>query len=60
MKWTTEKPTETGWYWIKDSHWCEGIIVRVNADTRKYYDGDLHNFPLNAKWAGPISVPEDE
>ncbi len=59
MKWTTEKPTEPGWYWIKGYDDSEPRIIF--AENRgKFFDGKYWHNPYKAKWAGPISVPEDE
>ena len=60
MKWTTDKPTEPGWYWIKTP---TGISANGYVD---YFDGELigltrpEEFPSSTKWAGPIEEPPED
>ena len=52
MKWTTEPPTEPGWYWIKEGA-LTPYIEWVDLKNLKYYiDG--------SRFAGPIPEPEGE
>ena len=68
MEWTTEKPTESGYYWMKDGSAI--VIVEVEIGT---FDGfhrshvwqigtgrltDLHKFK-NMMWLGPIPDPTE-
>jgi len=66
MKWTTEKPTESGCYWYKGGD--EEIIVQVVAEEGRLiflYPGDEQAWPVdsfgerNAVWAGPIPKLEE-
>jgi len=62
MKWSTDSPTEAGWYWFLNTN-------RDDAPTIKYirwYAGGLceTNWAIQIgpgiKWAGPIPLPLDE
>jgi hypothetical protein len=68
MSWTTEKPTNGGWYWKSDPD--GNMIVLVfgsdrlmvldyddEGDSCRYYIDDERYF--NTKWSGPIKEPED-
>lgn len=66
MTWTTEKPTEPGWYWMKaDSGTDSGPIVRqivTIIGDHLYYNHPQHgaiNIPNERQWAGPIPMPEE-
>ena len=76
MKWTTEKPTEQGWYWYRDEFYSSapvclvwtGFINRPEARAL-WFDiccGDECDWPdgdikdSNGEWAGPIEEPEDD
>ncbi len=56
MKWTTEKPTEPGWYWFE-----LGPIYKISI---RYFNSAKLSIKSaiekDAKWAGPIPMPEDE
>ena len=60
MKWTTDKPTKAGWYWVKTL-----TCVSVNGYV-DHFDGELigltrpEDFPSSTKWAGPIKGPTDK
>lgn len=63
LKWTTEPPTESGWYWFT-SDLTGNIIGELHA-------GFFHTRPIGiqrlrlwidfdgARWAGPIPKPTD-
>ena len=65
MEWTTEKPTEAGWYWTRGRG---GAIACVLVTTIKDDDDALFvgvpcfadPFPLDYfdVWMGPLPVPE--
>jgi hypothetical protein len=68
MVWTTNRPIEPGYYWLK--YRGEECIVRVVRAGRKQelehlvvqYFNDLSTYPLipfggGDMWAGPIQVP---
>lgn len=67
LQWTTEKPTEPGWYWRKQGY-CEPIIVKVTdrnfgrSEKCLAVDGETREYFLtcNAQWAGPISKPMED
>jgi hypothetical protein len=71
MNWTSEYPTQPGFYWIRNcklSRWrntiSKPIIVRLNAKLHFYHPDDAHPyFPsdvLSAEWFGPIAPPEPQ
>lgn len=59
MKWTTEKPTEPGWYWFKNAN---GIVMQEIFLSKKgelWVDFDpLYEYE-NTQFAGPIPQPEN-
>jgi len=66
MKWTTDLPTEVGWYWIDyDGDWVE--IAEFYKKKRRIYmspDGDTvkwlkRHYP-DIRFAGPLRPPEEE
>jgi len=59
MKWTKEKPTVPGWYWM----FRKGDTISRIEYVRKY--GGMMcilNWEITdkAKWAGPIPEPEED
>lgn len=60
LEWTTEAPTEPGWYWAE----CEGVTklvapdggdgVEVVGESGKFYVGYF------SRWLGPIPVPPQD
>lgn len=71
MKWTRNKPTQTGWYWYRNND-IQPAVIHVNisgslsgyGDTRPYaflpfmdYDQPLDAFP--GEWCGPLPAPND-
>lgn len=68
MRWTTEKPTKAGWYWMKDG--SASIVVEVETGTLDgFYIEDVwqagvkNATPLkkftHCQWAGPLELPEE-
>ncbi len=61
LEWTTEAPTQEGWYWVKREDKKE--IVQVYKLDGSFYawttmderDHDLNEFTM---WLGPLPVPE--
>jgi len=61
LKWSKEKPTEPGWYWIKDNLGTEIVrIEEISGTLSIWYERDYEAYPVpnNAEWAGPIPEPE--
>jgi hypothetical protein len=67
MKWTTEKPTEPGWYWwqhVPASPYQElsrPIVGLVGMDAifhNHRYRKAMVDMP-SGKWAGPLQLPEE-
>lgn len=73
MRWTTERPTKPGWYWIKQGCDIDPQIVEVKLDDTyvlyctvysKYYSC-FHRYRVcelinNVYWAGLIEEPAEE
>ena len=69
MKWTTNKPTEPGWYWV-DEHdsWKPSIVLvhkHLTGGTLVAQECDACKTPVSeynssVKWSGPIQEPEAE
>ncbi len=71
LRWTTDIPTEPGWYWMRSSklrpevcHVYESQFGRGLSVARVYHDEieTLSEFVLcrrNVEWAGPIPMPEE-
>ncbi len=62
MKWETEKPSATGWYWYNEkSHDPEIVVfdkIRLVMD-RMHYGESIPIHLMDGKWAGPIHRPDD-
>lgn len=72
MQWTTEKPTQEGYYWAKESeydfrprHVYRVCLVRVGlftlyGKTRLFAwdDANRRNLYEFSHWMGPLSQPE--
>ena len=60
MKYSKERPTEVGWYWMRQGF---GKIRKASVVyVRRYVETlAIDNWPLpkNAEWAGPLEEPED-
>lgn len=58
MEWTTEKPTQTGWYKVSDGHWV--TMVEINkwllGKRRVYISGEPYAFHDFAYWMGPMPM----
>ena len=62
MKWTTEPPTEPGFYWVKEYRDSVPNIVLTydtGEESLKCEDGQYVLLMDTAKWAGPIQEPEE-
>lgn len=62
--WTTEAPTEAGWYWFQGQqaggHYTYPIIVSA-VHGRFYLPGDVARYlpaDFSGLWTGPIYPPE--
>ena len=61
MKWTKERPTESGWYWFRDTTFGVTSVLEVKIHRDKSirigpcYDGEI----TRGEWAGPIPEPEE-
>lgn len=63
LKWTSNLPTEPGWYWIMSYNKKPSMVeVRV-IDGRLMLTSGVINVTLNifegCLWAGPIPEPEE-
>jgi hypothetical protein len=65
MIWTTNKPTEPGWYWwrtkfVKGGDWYEGLLNVIEYPLGSLYVKGYGNLEtMNGQWAGPILPPEE-
>jgi len=61
MRWTTEKPSATGWYWYHVRGTIPQIAKLVWLGSALYvvHHGLLERFPAD-RWAGPIPEPNEE
>ncbi len=62
IEWTTDTPTECGWYWHESKH-CAGPVLgllELGGEWRIHYrSGRLTGDPIHmiGRWAGPIDPP---
>ena len=61
MKWTTEKPTEPGFYWYQYPS-TEGMPPHKDICEVRQFDINENTFQYGSAtlWAGPIEEPEDD
>jgi hypothetical protein len=64
ITWTTEKPTQSGWYWLRESALpLMGVIVQVDVEADTVYssgtdaDASLDQM-VGGEWFGPLEMPE--
>ena len=68
LKWTTEKPTQTGWYWVR---WSIGqdTVEFIEIDDDGVWLGEpasgegpklIKDIKGIDKWSGPIKNPDEE
>lgn len=69
MKWTSDKPTKSGFYWIRDSVLKKSsayaiISIHVCGDGIFFYDDDVAKpfgaFLAKFQFAGPIPRPDED
>jgi len=63
LVWTNEKPTKIGFYWWKNSHRTEKIIIELQSDSCWYEPGnevEILDFEIDDQFAGPITEPISE
>jgi len=73
MNWTSEYPTQPGYYWIRNytlqRYSCQEYIpgcgiVEVDSDLRGWLPGEdplyFRKSLVSAEWFGPITPPEQE
>jgi hypothetical protein len=64
ITWTTEKPTQSGWYWLREPALpLKGAIVQVDVEADTVYSsGTTADASLNqmfgGEWFGPLEMPE--
>ncbi len=71
LLWTTDTPTEPGWYWVRSTkikpEVCRVYVSQIGKGlcvARAYHDEieTLSEFLFcrhNVEWAGPIRMPEE-
>lgn len=67
LRWTTEKPLSSGWYWYKDG--TASVVVSVEIGTFDsfhiewvWFTGARTQVPLaslRGEWAGPLDPPQE-
>ena len=68
MRWTTERPTEPGWYWVRwtvnTRSWRRPVIAKVDVVGKhpSYEIDGMHEskFYPTQEWSGPLPPPEEE
>ena len=66
MKWTTETPTEPGWYWVRSPRSPMGIVLVVPfgsglaVDSPMFVPEYVCDCDDGTEWAGPIPAPKEE
>lgn len=64
IQWTTEKPTQSGWYWLREPALpLMGVIVQVDVEADTVYSSGTHDGAsldqmLGGEWFGPLEMPE--
>lgn len=70
MQWTKEKPTTSGYYWVKDKGEITIALITINDnpnDSTVLFMGEDREWPdtfkgdaefKNAEWMGPIQPPK--
>jgi len=66
MRWTSDKPTEPGWYWKRQIRYKFPRIVMIEVKRFKTSPKSLYIYAakeisrvVGAEWAGPIPKPEE-
>ena len=64
MKWTKERPKESGWYWVDDGKvqiaWVDFDGKDISVLFLNDFVYDISEFKQEyVEWAGPIPEPED-
>jgi hypothetical protein len=70
MKWTTEKPTQDGWYWYRPAPddnrplitWIQMVSFPITQTVEAFAScEELANFVdyISGEWAGPLEPPEE-
>jgi len=62
MKWTKERPTQSGYYWYRSKR-VFPQLVEVHGDGYQRWcsgTGRSRMDRLTGQWAGPIAPPEEE
>lgn len=60
LEWSTEPPTQEGWYWAKLKKSGERRIYQIFVDNGNVYiESDHGEQPdMISNWIGPLPVPE--
>jgi len=62
LTWTTEKPTQAGWYWFDQGGHGLWRMVEVKCDHKKklYAEGfKIEADYFNGHWSGPLRTPKE-
>lgn len=61
MEWTTETPTESGWYWWRDEGVepdCVWVSAGPNAKVWTIQQGSDYLGTQGGEWYGPLAPPD--
>ncbi|MEP6958985.1 MAG: hypothetical protein ABI980_09670 [Nitrospirota bacterium] len=63
MNWTTQKPTQSGWYWWRDFGRSTGAIVQMDTETGTVSASGMNKYRLlkeivGGEWFGPLEQPQ--
>lgn len=64
MTWTTEKPTEPGWYWYRarEHKMWVAEVIKTHTGLRIHFEWgwqNLESVNRTSEFAGPIPMPEE-
>jgi hypothetical protein len=61
LKWTSDLPTQEGWYWLREDENTRVVFVRLEREL-VYYEAmseiDCCAALVEGEWYGPIAPPE--
>lgn len=61
LKWTSDLPTQEGWYWLKEGEFKQLVYVRSEGELVFYEamsESDRSVSCNEGEWYGPIEPPE--
>jgi len=63
MNWTTQNPTQSGWYWWRQIGHSIGIIVQVDTESGTVTSSETDEYRvikelIGGQWFGPLEQPK--